>query len=578
MSNKKKKSQKPDESVAQQIIDYGISMLMLLYVSTMLIFYPLYYQDKYRNMGDAKYSFFRTVSIIFLIFFLIFLASWMIAYRDKFSIMSVIRRFSITDWLVAAFLVLSYISFLLSDYRKPVAPGDTSSALEGYNGWYMGVLSQVMFVLIYFAVSRFWEWSEFTLFSAIVTSGIVYQFAILQRFSIDPLRMYEGLGSEHIEKFLSTLGQTTWFSSYAVLLFPLAAFYFWHDDRAWVRELTGIVMALGFGSLCTAHSDSGYVAYVLILMVFFWFSLESNKSFARFLEILLIGLASFRIIGLMQILFPEKLIQLIAEDQKLSFFITQSTFMLVMLVIVGAVYIIFCWNCGFSWTEVLKPEAEKKRQKNNTVKTKAQGFDISKFLWLRKLMIVAAVVVLLGVVLLIVFTTKKMLPESLAGFYNVGFFNFDDYWGNCRGFNWRMSVQAIKNASFKDMLIGVGPDCFAMSMDKYCAQEVGVFWQGMKLACAHNEFLNMMVTQGILGVTAYVGIFISFIVRCTKSGLETKKVVPFCAAALAYMGHNFFCYQQCICTPTVFLLMGIGELLMRNAANANEKDNLIKKD
>lgn len=582
MSNKKKKSQEPEESVAQQIIDYGMTMLMLIYVFTMLIFYPLYYQNGYRDMGDAKYSFFKSTSTVFLIFFLIFLASWMVVYREKFHISSIIRRFSITDWFVAAFLVLSYLSYLLSEYRNPAVPGD-SSALMGYNGWYMGVVSQIMFVLIYFAVSRFWKWSEFTLFSAIVTSGAIFQIAILQRFSIDPLRMYEGdtlmtfvgLGPEHIEKFLSTLGQTTWFSSYVVLVFPLAVFYYWYDDRRWVRILTGVVTALGFGCLCTAHSDSGYVAFVLILMVFFWFSLESYKSFARFLEILLIGLASFRIIGIMQRCYPERLIQLVTEDEKISFFITQSTFMLVALVVVAVLYIVFCLICVFSLKELLK---FGKGQKSNTVNTKAKGFDISKLLWLRKLMIVAAVMVLLGVVLAIVFTTKRMLPDSLAGFYNVGFFNFNDYWGNCRGFNWKVSLQAIQNASFKDMLVGVGPDCFAMSMDKYCAEEVASFWGGMKLACAHNEFLNMMVTQGILGVAVYVGIFISFIVRCTKSGIKTKLVVPFCAAALAYMGHNFFCYQQCICTPTVFLLMGIGELLMRNAEHSDEKDKLIKKD
>ncbi|MDE6712906.1 MAG: hypothetical protein K2K20_04150, partial [Lachnospiraceae bacterium] len=465
MSGKKKKASEPEQSVAQQIVDYGMSMLMLIYVFSMLVFYPLYYQDKYRDMGDAKYTFFKSVSMIFLIFFLIFLASWMIAYRDKIKLSSILRRISVTDWFVAAFLVLSYLSYFFSEseYRDP-RPGGSCSALLGYSGWYMGLISQVMFVLIFFAVSRFWAWSEFTLFSAIVTSGVVYQIAILQRFSIDPLEMYVGLGPEYIEKFLSTLGQTTWFSSYAVLVFPLAVYYFWHDDRRWVRILTGFVVALGFGSLCTAHSDSGYVAYVLILMVFFWFSLENNKKFARFLEIVFLGLASFRVIGIMQICFPEKLIQLIAEDQKISFFITQSNVMLVLLLVVAAIYIAFYYFCSSSWEEVKKTE---KGKKTGVVSAGKCQFEISRFLWLRKLMIIAAAVVLLGVVLVIIFTTKKMLPDALDGFYNVGFFNFNDIWGNCRGFNWRVSLQAIANASFKDMLIGVGPDCFAMSMDKY---------------------------------------------------------------------------------------------------------------
>ena len=56
MSNKKKKSQEPEETLAQQLIDYGMSMLMLIYVFAMLIFYPLYYQNKYHDMGEAKSS------------------------------------------------------------------------------------------------------------------------------------------------------------------------------------------------------------------------------------------------------------------------------------------------------------------------------------------------------------------------------------------------------------------------------------------------------------------------------------------------------------------------------------------
>lgn len=545
MAKLKKKEKAPELTAGQQVTDYGVSVLAAIYVFIMLVIYPLYYHNKYFDMGDAKYTFFQYVSVFFLIVFLIIFIGWLFAYRNSFSFIAAFRRFSATDWFVGLFFIFSYLSYWFSEYKNV--------ALIGFDGWFMGLLSQIMFVLIYFIVSRFWKWNPATLGLAVVSAAITYQLAVWQRFDIDPLNMYQDLSAVYIEKFISTLGQTTWFSSYAVLLFPLGVFYYWYDDKLWVRILAGLFTALGFGSLCTVNSDSAYVAYTLILVVFFWFSFESNQRFQRFIEIVLIGLCSFRIIGIAQIYFPERMIELISGTEEISFFVTQSNFMLICLVIAIVIYL--------GYIELCRRLADKK----------GYTFDIGKFRFVRIWVAAAAALVLTGTALLVVLATKGLLPGALSGLSNIGFFKFNDEWGNFRGFNWRMAVKAISSASVKDLLIGVGPDCFAMSMNKYCAEEVAVFWQGMQLACAHNEFLNMLVTQGILGVAAYIGIFVSFIIRGVKCGEKEKVIIPFVAAALAYMGHNFFCYQQCICTPTVFIMMGIGEMIIRTCNK--EKDS-----
>ena len=62
---------------------------------------------------------------------------------------------------------------------------------------------------------------------------------------------------------------------------------------------------------------------------------------------------------------------------------------------------------------------------------------------------------------------------------------------------------------------------------------------------------------------AYVGIFIGAIVRFTKKAAETPEVIAPALCILAYMAHNFFCYQQIICTPIIFLIIGGGECLCR---------------
>ena len=531
----KKKKNKSKESAGMQTTDYILSVMCSMYVFCMLCIYPLYYENKYFNMGDAKYHFFKYVSVFFLVAMLFTVVAWLAARRKEMNFAIIAITFSYPDWFAVGFFVFSYFSFVLSEYKE--------TAFYGYDGWYMGMMSQFAFVIIYFLVSRFWRWSPTTLLFALGTAAITYQLGIWQRFLIDPLGMYIDLGPEYIEKFVSTLGQTTWFSSYAVLIFPIGMFYYCYDEKKWARIFAGIFLALGYGMLATTNSDSAYVAFILILMAFFWFALESNQTFGRFLEAVLIGLASFRVIGICRLLFPEKQITLITGDEAITAFVTGSGLMLFLLVAVAVLYGVYRYVCKVN-----------------------KEFSVRKFVFLRSVMVWAAVLAVWLVLLLIILVSKEDAAPTgiLQKVSEISFFRFDDQWGNHRGFNWRMAIEAFKNASLKDVLVGAGPDCFACSMDKYCFEEVYTYWQGLQLACAHNEWLNMLVTQGVLGVASYIGIFVTVIIRMGKIGKTEPAVIPFLAATLAYMGHNFFCYQQCICTPIVFIMMGIGEMIVRH--------------
>ncbi len=539
MSSFKKKT-KPKETLSQQISNYCISMVAGLYVFIMLCVFPLYFQDKYFNMGDAKFAFFMYATLIGLGMLILCFIPWLIAHHKETNYDKVFCSFSKTDWFVVAYFFASFLSFCLSEYRI----GD---ALNGYAGWNMGILSQMAFILIYLFVSRFWKWSPATLELATVTGAITYLLGVLQRFSIDPLEMYKNLSPADIEKFLSTLGQTSWFSSYVVLIFPVGVFYFWNDKKLVSRIWSGIFTALGFASLCTTNSDSAYVAFGLTLLVFLWFSLESNERFIRWLEVVLLGLATFRMIGVLQKLFPERQVTLLTGTEALTSFVNHSTFMLIMLIVVALFYGWFRWAV------------------KDTGKSKSVTIDISKLIWIRKAILIGAGLCVAGVVLLIVLTTNHQLPQFLNKIDSIGFFHFVDSWGNHRGFNWRMAITAFSHSSIKDLWFGVGPDCFAGSMSKYCAEEVAAYWHGQTLACAHNEWLNMLITEGVLGVVAYIGIFVSCIIRAGKMAGKETAAIPFVAATLAYMGHNFFCYQTCVCTPIIFIMMGIAEMICRNA-------------
>lgn len=543
IKTKKNKEVEIEKTLMQQVTDYILRMLVALYVLLLLVVFPYYMERKYLNMGDAKYHFFQVVSLAFLGAMILCLIFWVIAHRKDPLFEEKFGRLTQTEYFLFGFLVVSFISYICAYDKK--------TAFFGYNGWFMGLLSQTMFVLIFFFVSKFWGWSSGVIKLMMVSAAGVFLIAVLQRFDMDIFMLYQNIQADgtyrmlsdaNIEKFVSTLGQTSWYSCYAVIMMPFGMFWYAYDTKMVSRILSAVFIIISGASLCTVNNDSAYIAIALIFMVFFWFALESNEQFLHLIEIVLLYLASFRLVGIFQTLFPERRIKLITGEEKITEFLNHSTAMLIISLVILGIYLALRFK-------FMKETEDGKK------------FDISKFKVLRKIMVYGAIVMIWLVVLLIILCTNNKMPDALSNIKNIGFFNFDLSWGNHRGFNWRMAIKALGKANIKDWLVGVGPDCFSTVMDMYFRDEVRTYWHGDQLACAHNEWLNMLVTQGILGLVAYTGIFVSIMIRLGKIVCKEKMAIPFMAAILAYVGYNIFCYQQCIGTPVVFIFMGISEMM-----------------
>lgn len=505
----------------------------------------------------------------------------------------VIKDFSVTDWFAIGYLFFTIISYFLSSgiavkgmYTDPNKTFNV--AWNGYPGWNMGLQSQIIFVGIYFLVSRFWKWTPGILFAGLISAGIVYAIAIAMRFGNDPLEMYTKYKGWYakgtytytqlhdvLEKFISTLGQTTWYSGYAMLILPIGMYWFWNDNVTWSRIISGIFVCLGAGSIVTVNSDSAYVAMAFIVIVFFWYSLESNDKFLRFLETMILMLASFKMVGVLKYisgLHPYKsewyygvvksikktfksYLVFVNDSAAISNFMMDSTIMLLLLIIVVVLYAML--------KLVVKDNAERGLNDSNG------GFSVNRFKVIRKIVVYGAVLGIWLVTLLIILTTRDKLPAPLQFLKNIPFFNFNDDWGNVRGFNWKISWMAIKDFGVKDLLVGAGPDCLAVATMPYRELVAIKYNQSdIALACAHNEFLNMFVTGGILGVVTYLGIMISQFRRLCKAAYNEPVAVAFAAIIVSYIGHNFFCYQTCLCTTFLFLFMGMAESVLRTLKKA----------
>ena len=549
MSSRKKNKKKGVELTASDVLDFLLRTVVSAYCFIFFIAMPLFYHNKYYDIGDFKYKMFMYLTVTFLssAFLLLFCYLIYLISQRKITLASVrnaINSMSVTDCMVLAFAVISIMSFVFSPNRTSDYPtffllkgGEETPVVnlpwEGYSGWNMGLRSQLMFVAIYFLVSRFFmkSWKNDLLRIMLASAFIVFFLGVLNRFHVDPLDVYKDLSEFYVNRFLSTLGQATWYSSFMVVLLPVGmALFLYNDDHKSIANiLLTCYVAIGGATFVTQNSDSAYPAFAGIIVVMFAVSFESNERFLKFIEMMIIMLGAMKIVGIFQMIFPERLTEL----DSLSLFVSQSPLTFVLLFVLIGLFILIWKKAGKG------------------------SFDITRYKKVRNIIIACIIACIPLGITVGYLNTKGLLPtDALKG---VEYLTFNDNWGNNRGYTWRNTVEVMKEPLWRKMaLTGPGPDCYPTVI--YASEERATalysFWNGEIVVCAHNEWLNMLFNEGIMGFITYTGIFVSaFIAFARRPGSAVTTAGM--AAILGYFLHNMFCYQQILCTPMIFCVIAL---------------------
>ena len=493
----------------------------------MLAVFPLYAPNQYFNLGNHKFQFFLWCSVICLLPALILLGLRMLLEKTERNMIGAM------DWAMLGYLAVQIISFLCSKYKQ--------DAWIGADGWYMGLRTQLLLGAAYFCISRARMMGKLQAAGWAIGFGTSALLGVLHRFRIDPLGMYEGISEKYYLEFLSTLGQATWFSSYLCVGIAVGTAAYFLAKSGWMRVLAGIFCVLGFGALVTQNSDSAFLAIAVLVAGSFVFGCQTMERMEHFLEWLILLLGSFKIVGLLQQIFPEQALRL----DSISVFLSQSLFTWIALLAIVLLYLVFL---GIR----LKNEEQV------------------RIPWAAKLVKMAAVIPAVaagGYVLMLWLNTAGWLGGQIRHQYLL----FDDAWGNYRGIIWKVTLQLFGKMNLLQKVVGTGPDCFwkiCYENPELSGQVQFYFGSNQLLTNAHNEFLNVLICGGLLGVLAFLGVFLTALRNFAK---EDVWMLAASLAVLTYSAHNFFCYQQVCCTPFLFLLLGMAQNRIRYQKTGNHK-------
>lgn len=507
-----------------------------VYCLLLLVLLPLYMRHGFAMIGDVKYRLFRNVTIVFCGLLSVLQLIWYMNSERKESVGSI----SLTDITVLGYLTAALLSFCFS--MEP------HTALWGFPGWYMGLFSQLMFVWIYFVLSRWGDCEKSVrraMLSCFICALIVMTLAVLNRYAFDPLGTMQGMeqgtwGAEHL---LSTIGNQNWYCGYVSVAAPVC-FYFSYVGEKNIRVAGLAGCLITFLTILTQGSESGYLILLAIMAVLFVDALSSRKRLWRFCmtafccpAAALLGTQSIRFRGLMLI-----------EDGSLRMVLFWKGWQ-VLFVLLGAASLLLYFR-------------EKRGRKDHLESGKIK----------RVILTVCSILVAAGA---IVFLLCQISDGVWVALGERSLLRLTDDWGNDRGALWRISWEYFMQSSWYRKLFGAGPDCFYHAVYSAFAVNDVIHptgqWETAVYVNAHNEWVNMLIDQGILGMISYAGVFGVSFVRLWRSRRRTGEVYWGLLAIAGYCVHGTVSFQQTISTPLIFVILGISEAVLRRSRDNEDR-------
>lgn len=539
---KKRKSESVSESISLAL-DGMLRVLVGVYIVLILGVLPFYNQQGFTHIGTDKSTFFRTCSVRMAWLILPVLAVrllWglFVSIAGRKTGQQGMKNFgenlreklrgnlSVTDVFAALFGVSVILSYLGSSYKE--------TALWGTSGWYMGLIPQLIFVSIYFLVSRYQILSGKMIYLLLPVSAVTFVLGYLNRFDIWPLSM-ENSGRS---MFISTIGNINWYCGYivAVLFVGVGLLWLENGEKRWYILLLSCYVFLGFAALITQGSDSGLFALAVVLMVLFVLSAKDGDEhrMQRFwLIVLLLAVACLMTWGL-RYLFPLRLNYVSGIGGALTANPLRG---------VGFFAVAVClWVIGRTFG----------KRMSGIWKAAAKGLCV---------LLPVAVAVFVAMIAL---NTRN--PGCLGKLSDKSIFTFNLKWGSNRGATWTVGLRCFAEQNVFHKLVGIGPDCMADFLyqdgsEALLATVKEAFER--RLTNAHCELLTLLVNTGLLGAVCFAGMMVSAIRRMLKAR-DKKLFAAACGlCVLAYAANNLWSFQQSMSTPTIFVVLGFGEYYLR---------------
>lgn len=520
-----------------------------IFFAAMAGFFPLFCGGSYNIILDSKYAAFETITIFSAVFFVFFCLLKNVSIRRskpsitltdrtkasfKSAVLTLVKTADVTVILLICFCLLTLLSAALSPYASSLNSAGKSAVIFGsgrYDGLYVLALYGAVFALSYFFVKFDYKCvllvGAVTLIMSII--GILQLFGI-NAFGLYPADIYTGYYAE----FISTMGNIDFMSALMSMFLPLVFGCFLSADGSRKSEAF-LLLCFFVGGFCLIKTDvqSGMIALLVTAALTLPLSLKSKRSLAKALVFLQVSTALIWLCNCFDLSKGEgTTVVQFCINAKLTIAAAAVIFLLLALLIM--------------------------QRKKGLSKKVLSKLPCALFIF------EGAALLLLAAYMYFLFTPADK-DNALNQLYALLHGSLSQSSGSGRGGIWKYSFLM----GLERPVLGHGQGCYKLAMDEFSAR-VGYTYYTLRnasLDAAHNEFLQLFCTGGILGLLSYAGAFASLIARSIKRRFSGKYTVCLLSAVVGYLVQSFFTFSIVEVAPVFFMLCGI---LLHNVRDAGK--------
>lgn len=495
--------------------------------------FPLVFHDYYFDILPTKYMYYYITALTMAVLLIITMLfrNWGLGKKKVGDVLrSVTKSLWWSDWALLAFLAAATISTLCSKYIV--------ASFWGNEGRLTGLFLFLIYAIGYFCISRCWKFRGLFLNVFLVSGMLACLFGITDYFKMDLLGFKEHMVEGQKTMFTSTIGNINSYTAYVALIAAIAAVLFSTAKKA--KQVIGyaVCLMISFLALMMGNSDNAYLSLLALFGFLPLYLFGIAGGIRRYLAILAMFLTSVQLIDWINQSFDT-----IGIDGLFGF-LAQFDYLLICVVIV--------------WLFVLLAYVLKKKYPDKIWISAHTG----RIIW--SCLLAAGVS---AVVFMLIDANVLGHADRYAAFSN--YLVFNDQWGTNRGAIWRMGMENYVQFPWYQKLFGYGPETFGVLMLEHNQQEM---WNlgGVLYDNAHNEYLQYLITMGVMGLLMYLAFIGSSAVQMVRRSAKNPYVMAIVFALLCYWAQALVNINLPIVAPFMWTLLPMGLAAGREAADKME--------
>ena len=179
--------------------------------------------------------------------------------------------------------------------------------------------------------------------------------------------------------------------------------------------------------------------------------------------------------------------------------------------------------------------------------------------------------------LIVVFSTIFIITkdspvwQKIPGIARIANISTEDLSTRTRLFSLQYDLKILNPAisGIKKMAIGWGPDNYVLAFAKNYQLEHYKYEKAW-FDQAHNEFLNVLVTNGIIGLITYLLIWFFFIKKILRDKELSLEKIGFTFYAVAFFVHLLFVFNQIVTIVPFFAVLAFSIFLSEDTSSQKE--------